>query len=52
MSRCHCLDPVHWFKFAEPWPVRDRHDEWKALVREHGDVKFCLLLLQGEVDFP
>ena len=51
MSRYHHLDPVQWFQFAKPWPVHGRHDEWQALVGEHGDVKFCLLLPQSKIDF-
>lgn len=51
MSHYHLLDPIHWFKFIEPWPMRDEHDELEALVGEHGDIKFCLLLPPSEVDF-
>ena len=51
MSRCNRLDPVYWFKFTEPWPIRDGHDEWKALVGEHGDVTLCFLLPQSDIDF-
>ena len=51
MSRCHCLDTIHRFEFAEPWLVRDGHNEWRTFVGEHDDVKFCLFLPQSEVDF-